>query len=234
VQRKIGPGARLPALQNDPLKQNAPLLSEEVRPCNTARRSRHLLSETTMEARLTTDAELMRAATTDAGAFRELSDRYAERIYGFHLRRTRDAHGAHDLTAETFAQAWLWRRRFRDRAGGSAGPWLFGIARNLLAQSVRRRRVELAACARLGILERLDEPPATVEPDDVWLDGLDEALGELTDGERRALELRVVDGFPYEAVAVGLATSEGAARVRVSRGLDHLRQRLIRDKREAV
>jgi RNA polymerase sigma factor (sigma-70 family) len=187
-----------------------------------------------MEARLTTDAELMRAATTDAGAFRELYDRYAERIYGFHLRRTRDAHGAHDLTAETFAQAWLSRRRFRDRAGGSAGPWLFGIARNLLAQSVRRRRVELAACARLGILERLDEPPATVEPGEAWLDGLDEALGELTDGERRALELRVVDGFPYQAVAVGLATSEGAARVRVSRGLDHLRQRLIREKREAV
>jgi RNA polymerase sigma factor (sigma-70 family) len=181
-----------------------------------------------------TDADLIRAARTDARAFRELYDRYAETVYGFHLRRTRDAHAAHDLTAETFAQAWLVRRRFRDRAGGSAGPWLFGIARNLVAQAVRRRRVELAACARLGILERLDEPPTTVEPDEVWLEGLDEALGELTDGERRALELRVVDGLPYDAVAAGLATSEGAARVRVSRGLERLRQRLIRDEREAV
>jgi RNA polymerase sigma factor (sigma-70 family) len=181
-----------------------------------------------------TDADLLRAARADAGAFRELYDRYAESVYGFHLRRTGDAHAAYDLTAETFAQAWLSRKRFRDSAGGSAGPWLFGIARNLLAQSVRRRRIELAACERLGIIERLDEPPTTVEPDEVWLTGLDEALAELTDGERQALELRVVDSLPYDAVAAGLATSEGAARVRVSRALDRLRQRLTRDEGEAA
>jgi RNA polymerase sigma factor (sigma-70 family) len=181
-----------------------------------------------------TDADLLRAARADAGAFRELYDRYAESVYGFHLRRTGDAHAAYDLTAETFAQAWLSRKRFRDGAGGSAGPWLFGIARNLLAQSVRRRRIELAACERLGIIERLDEPPTTAEPDEVWLTGLDEALAELTDGERRALELRVVDSLPYEAVAAGLATSEGAARVRVSRALVRLRQRLTRDEGEAA
>jgi RNA polymerase sigma-70 factor (ECF subfamily) len=180
------------------------------------------------------DADLIRAAHTDAGAFRELYDRYAGRIHGYHLRRTRDLHAAHDLTAETFAHAWLGRRRFRDRAGGSAGPWLFGIARNVLAQSVRRRQIELKACERIGLLERLDEPRATVEPDDVWLDGLDAALAELPAGERDAVELRVIDGLSYDAVAAGLATSEGAARVRVARGLGRLRQRLIGDEREAV
>src|SRR3954470_6446276 len=175
------------------------------------------------------DADLIRAARTDAGAFRELYDRYAEQVHGYHLRRTRDSHAAHDLTAETFAQAWLARRRFRDRAGGSAGPWLFGIARNLLAQSVRRRRIELKACERIGLLERLDEPRATSEPDEVWLEGLDEAMAELPPSERDAVELRVVDGLPYDAVAARLATSEGAARVRVARGLGRLRQRLIGD-----
>lgn len=181
-----------------------------------------------------TDAELIRAARTDAGAFRELYDRYVEQVHSYHLRRTRDAHAAHDLTAETFAQAWLARRRFRDRAGGSAGPWLFGIARNLLSQSVRRRRIELKACERLGLRERLDEPRATTEPDEVWLEGLDEALADLPAGERDAVALRVVEGLPYDAVAADLATSEGAARVRVARGLGRLRQRLIGDEREAV
>jgi RNA polymerase sigma-70 factor (ECF subfamily) len=180
------------------------------------------------------DAELIRAARTDAGAFRELYDRYAGRVHRYHLRRTRDPHAAHDLTAETFAQAWLARRRFRDRAGGSAGPWLFGIARNLLAQSVRRRRIELEACERLGLLERLDGPRATAEPDEAWLDGLDEAMADLPPGERDAVELRVIQGLPYDAVAAGLATTEGAARVRVARGLGRLRERLIRDEREAM
>jgi RNA polymerase sigma-70 factor (ECF subfamily) len=180
------------------------------------------------------DAELIRAARSDPAAFRELYDRYAVAIHAFHLRRTRDVHAAHDLTAETFAQAWLHRRRFRDRASGSAGPWLYGIARNLLAQSVRRRRIELQACERLGVLERLDAPRACVEPDAAWLDGLDEALAELPAGERRALELRVVAGLSYDDVARDLATSPGAARVRVARGLGRLRERLIRDEREAM
>ena len=85
------------------------------------------------------DAHLIEGARTDAWAFRELYGRYAERMYRFYLGRSRDADAAHDLTAETFAQAWLARARFEDVAGGSAGPWLFGIARNVLSASVRRR-----------------------------------------------------------------------------------------------
>src|SRR3954452_16472936 len=102
------------------------------------------------------DAALLAAARRDAGAFRELYDRYAERVLGYHLRRCRDEDAAHELTAETFAQAWLVRARFRDECGGSAGPWLFGIARNVLLASVRRSRLEDGARERLGVLA----PPA--------------------------------------------------------------------------
>ena len=107
------------------------------------------------------DADLLLASRTDAGAFRELYERHAARIYGYHLRRSHDAHAAHDLTAETFAQAWTARARFRDEADGSAGPWLFGIARHVLLVSVRQRRVERAACERLGILTSADRKRGT-------------------------------------------------------------------------
>jgi len=200
---------------------------------------------------MTSDAALLRASRTDAAPFRALYERYAERVYGFHLRRTRDEHVALDLTAETFAQAWLARSRFRDEAGGSAGPWLFGIARNLLAQSVRRRAVELRACERLGVLSRLEREPAAAEPDnggvdgwvdrgvDGWLDarldgGLDELLGELPDGQRDAVELRVVEELDYAQVAERLGTTPAAARVRVTRGLGQLRARLTNDDTEVV
>jgi RNA polymerase sigma factor (sigma-70 family) len=175
---------------------------------------------------LTTDAELLRAARTDAHAFRELYDRHASRIYGYHLRRSGDADAAHDLTAETFAQAWLARRRFRDRAAGSAMPWLFGIARNVLLMSVRQRRLERRACERLGILERLDSEPAVVEPGDSWLAGLEQAFGELPDSQREAIRLRVGADLDYEAVAAALGTSAPSARLRVHRGLTTLRNRL--------
>ena len=175
---------------------------------------------------MTTDAQLLRKARTDAKAFRELYDRYAERMYRFHLARSRDPDAAHDLTAETFAQAWLGRARFEDVAGGSAGPWLFGIARNVLSASVRRGSLERSASSRLGILERLDREPAAVEPEESWLDGLDEALAELPETQLDALRLRFVEDLPYDELADALGTTPQAARVRVHRGLRTLRLRL--------
>ena len=168
-----------------------------------------------------TDAELLRAARTDAHAFRELYDRHAGRVYGYHLRRSGDADAAHDLTAETFAQAWLSRARFRDELDGTAGPWLFAIARNVLVGSVRKRRLERTACERLGLLVE-----ARAQPDDTWLEGLDEALDELPPGQRDAIRLRVVDELEYGVVARELGTTPEAARVRVHRGLRSLRLRL--------
>ena len=79
-----------------------------------------------------TDAELIVSARNDPDAFRVLYDRYSGRVHAFLLRRTGDSDAALELVAETFAQAWTSRHRFRDLAGGSAGPWLFTIARRTL------------------------------------------------------------------------------------------------------
>jgi RNA polymerase sigma factor (sigma-70 family) len=177
-----------------------------------------------------TDAELLAAARTDAGAFRELYDRYAEQINRFHLGRTRQQQVALDLTAETFAQAWLSRGRFRDLASGSAGPWLYAIARHVLVASVRKKEVERSACDRLGVLLELDRPAASPEPENAWIDGLDDALAALDPDVRKAIELRVVDELGYGAVAAATGTTPGAARVRVHRGLRALRSRLLQTK----
>jgi RNA polymerase sigma-70 factor (ECF subfamily) len=176
---------------------------------------------------LPTDADLLAAARTDASAFRAFYERYAEPIHGYHVRRTREPDAAYDLTAETFARAWLARGRFRDRRGGSAAPWLFAIARNVLVDSVRRRRLERSACERLGILV---EAPS--EPEETWLDGLDGTLDDLPPGQAEAVRLRVVDELEYDQVARKLGTTEAAARVRVHRGLSALRHRL-RERLEA-
>ena len=170
------------------------------------------------------DAELLKAASQDPQAFREFYDRYAVWIRSWFVRHTGNEPASLDLTAETFAQAWLVRRRFRDEAGGSAGPWLFAIARHVLSASVRRRRIEQSACARLGLL--LPRETEAAQPTEVWLDGLDEALAGLTQGEHDAIRLRVLGDLEYDEVARELRTTPAAARVRVHRGLTKLRNRL--------
>jgi len=170
----------------------------------------------------TSDASLLAAARTDPHAFRELYDRYATRVHAFHVTRCRNDDTAHDLTAETFAQAWLSRTRFHDEAGGTAAPWLFAIARHVLLNSVRSRRLEQSARERLGLLDGVDRSQ-TPEPDESWLEGIDDALAQLPAGQREAIELRVVDDLDYDGVAKRLETTPAAARVRVHRGLAALR-----------
>jgi RNA polymerase sigma-70 factor (ECF subfamily) len=173
-----------------------------------------------------TDAQLIAASRHDDEAFRELYERYARPLHGFFARRTRDDRVAVELAAETFAQAWLSRKRFRDVSGGSAGPWLFTIARRVLIRSVRHARVEAEGRERL----RVELPPIPALPEARWLDGLDadleRALAELPDGYRRAVELRVLGDLPYAQVAARLGCTPLAARIRVSRSLSWLRGRL--------
>jgi RNA polymerase sigma factor (sigma-70 family) len=164
------------------------------------------------------DAALVR----DTDAFGELYRRHALTVYQWFNRRL--AWAASDLTAETFAQAWLSRRRFRDERDGSALPWLLGIANNLLRDSAKRDRIETRARKRLGL-------PLDLAIDDGFTDveerlsprlALAEHLANLPAHERRALQLRVVDELPYAEVAARLQIRPAAARLRVSRALRRL------------
>jgi RNA polymerase sigma factor (sigma-70 family) len=171
-----------------------------------------------------TDAQLLVAARADAESFRVLYDRYAERAFAFFQRRTGNREASLDLTAETFARAWLGRDRFRDLAGGSAGPWLFAIARRVLIASVELRRLESDARERLGLLA--ERSTVDVEPEPAWLEELTDALDSLPRSQRRAVELRVVHDLSYDELAAGVRCSPTAARIRVSRGLSALRAAL--------
>jgi RNA polymerase sigma-70 factor (ECF subfamily) len=169
-----------------------------------------------------TDAELILAGD-DAAAFGEVYRRHAPAVYAWFRPRLEWA--ASDLTAETFAQAWLSRRRFRDEREGSALPWLLGIARNVLRQSARQDRIATTARERLGLPVDLatEEGYALVEERLSPRLALAEAIDELPDHERQALSLRVVEGRPYAEVAEVLDVRPAAARLRVSRALRRLR-----------
>jgi RNA polymerase sigma-70 factor (ECF subfamily) len=175
------------------------------------------------------DADLLRDARRSSAAFRILYDRHARRIHAFHLRRTGEDAAAVELTAETFAQAWLSRDRYVDQGEGTIAPWLFGIARHVVAASVRRRSLDRVARERL----HLELEPISIDVQPTWLDDLDSdltaALADLPDGQRRAIELRVIADQAYDDVARDLDCTPQAARVRVHRGLTAIRRRLTGD-----
>jgi RNA polymerase sigma-70 factor (ECF subfamily) len=168
------------------------------------------------------DAVLLRDASHDAAAFAALYARHVEAVHGWLRRRIEWA--ASDLTAETFARAWLNRGRFRDEREGSALPWLLGIAARLVADAARHDRIETRARARLGLpVDLADEDGYTeVEQRLSPRVALAKHLESLAPGERDALELRIVRELSYEEVAEQLEIRPAAARLRVSRALRHL------------
>jgi RNA polymerase sigma-70 factor (ECF subfamily) len=171
------------------------------------------------------DAELIAAAVAgDAEQFCRLYDRYAELLAHRFARAAGDGIAA-DLAAETIAAAWRARRQFRGDPGGSAAPWLFAIARNVLRDSLRKGRREDGARVRLGLPTDLAEERGFADVDARLSPSpaLSAALAALGAGERAALELRVVDELGYDEIARRLDIRPAAARLRVSRALRRLR-----------
>lgn len=173
-----------------------------------------------------TDEELILASRDDPRAFRELYDRWAERLLAYFYRRVLDAEIAADLLAETFAVAYERRKRFRD-VGRPGATWLYGIASKELSHWFRRQAVERRSLERLGItVPALDhESIARIEAladSDAHRAALASALEQLSATERDAVQLRVVDELGYGDIASQLECSEAAARKRVHRGLAQL------------
>jgi RNA polymerase sigma factor (sigma-70 family) len=173
-----------------------------------------------------TDAELILASRSDPAAFRELYDRWAERLLAYFYRRVFDAEVAADLLAETFAVAYERRNRFRD-VGSPGGAWLYGIASKELSHWFRRQAVEKRAVRRLGVdVPSLDDESITriesLAEADMHREALAAALEQMTGGEREAVQLRVVAELAYAEIAARLDVSENTARQRVHRGLARL------------
>jgi RNA polymerase sigma factor (sigma-70 family) len=171
------------------------------------------------------DAQLLAAVGRDPEAFAAFYDRYEAAVVGYFMRRTHDPELTADLTAEAFAAALGAAARYRPIAD-TAAAWLFTIAHNTLATSIRKGRVEDAARRRAGMLEAVQLSANTFEQlervvaGDAWVS---ELLAELPAEQRDAVRARVLDERGYEEIASYLQTSPLVIRKRVSRGLARLR-----------
>jgi RNA polymerase sigma factor (sigma-70 family) len=174
---------------------------------------------------------LLRESRRDPDAFVVVCERHAGPLQRWLRGQTHDDHVVTELLAETFAEAWRVRRRFRDPGDGSARAWLFGIARNLLGHYRWEGTVAARARQRLGLqLERAPHDPFEELDERLSVaaggDELHAAVAGLPAEQRAALELRVLDELAYDEVAKRLAVTRATARTRVFRALGALRTRM--------
>ena len=166
------------------------------------------------------DAELLRAYAIDGSeaAFAELAKRYVDLVHSAVRRQLADRQLAEETTQTVFLL--LARRSVTLMAHPSLAGWLYRTACHLAAKArrteERRRRRELEAA-------QMNNPDANTS---VWEEIeplLDEALRELGEQDRRAILLRFFLRKPMRDVGTVLGTTEAAAKMRVGRALERLR-----------
>jgi RNA polymerase sigma-70 factor (ECF subfamily) len=177
--------------------------------------------------KLSEDGGAIARSLLDAEAFTDVFDRHFVAVYRYIARRAgRDV--AEDLASQTFTLAFAHRGQYRDDLG-TARPWLFAIATNLLRAGHRGDERRLAVVERLrnevvasssGLA--LGAAARSLELEDE----LSEALAELPPDQREALLLHVWGEMSYTEVASALEIPIGTVRSRISRACAALRLQL--------
>jgi RNA polymerase sigma-70 factor (ECF subfamily) len=145
-----------------------------------------------------------------------------EPICGYALRRVREPEDAAEVIAETFAT--LWRRLDRCPPDTELRPWLFGVARRIIANQRRGERRRSALGERLA--ENLDRSAleSVESPEDT--SALARAFESLSESDRELLSLVAWEGLTREELAVALGTSRAVTRLRLHRARKRLRDAL--------
>ena len=177
-----------------------------------------------------TDEDLMLAyAQGDVRAFETLYGRHRGPLYRFVLRGLTSRAVADECFQEVWARVVAARDRYRPDAKFTT--WMYQIAHNLLVDTYRRTRPEVAMPESDEGEVREFEDEDTLQPERQLSEFEDRrqlqlALAELPDEQRVALQLRLEQDMPLEEIARIQGVGRETVKSRLRYALDKLKSRL--------
>ena len=175
-------------------------------------------------AHLSDEALVLLAARSEQSALAELYDRYGRTAFGLALRVLRDEKLAEDAVQEAFISVWRTAARFVPERG-KASTWILTLVHRRAVDAVRREQRR-----RADSLDRASEPLGSGADEDAWLrlqrERVQEALRQLPDVQREALELAYYGGFSQSQLAERLGQPLGTIKSRMFAGLARMRELL--------
>ncbi|HEY1921877.1 MAG TPA: sigma-70 family RNA polymerase sigma factor, partial [Tepidisphaeraceae bacterium] len=152
-------------------------------------------------------------------AFAELTGRHLDWVYSAALRRVGDRHLAEDVTQAVF----LLMAQNAHRLSPPLNGWLFKVtcyaSANIRRAKARREKYERRAAMQKT---EIQEPQSSSMWDEIS-PTLDTLIGRLRARDRDALLLRFYQRKTVAEVAAALGISEDAAKLRIRRALERLR-----------
>jgi RNA polymerase sigma-70 factor (ECF subfamily) len=162
--------------------------------------------------------------TGSEATFRQLYDRHHRAVLAYFLRRT-DPETAHEATEDVYLIAW--RKLDSIPPGDDALPWLYGVARRVLAN----HRRSLFRRIRLGNRIRHLRPLPPGEPEPQVIRRLDDeavlaALEALPPNDQEVIRLAYWEELPHARIGDIFGCSAGAVDVRLHRAVRRLEKGL--------
>lgn len=186
-----------------------------------------------------TDSEtdlIRRAQADDTGAFCQLAERYARRIYLLAFHYCHNAQDAEDLSQEAWLKAYQALRSFRSES--SFYTWLRRITINAFLNHQRansfRRQGQTTVVELIDVDSELTFESRLASPETLYnkvlFESVMSALAELTPSQRLMFLLRHYEEMTYEEIANSMSCSTGTVKKGVSRAVSKLRARLDADR----
>jgi len=175
-------------------------------------------------AHLSDEALVLLAARSEQSALAELYDRYGRLAYALALRILRDKALAEDAVQEAFLAIWRTAQRYVPERG-TASTWILTLVHRRAVDLVRREERR-----RTDSLEQAPEQGGAGADEEAWLrlqrERVQDALRQLPDQQREAIELAYYGGFTQSELAERLGQPLGTIKSRMFSGLAHLRELL--------
>jgi RNA polymerase sigma-70 factor (ECF subfamily) len=190
----------------------------------------------TLDLKSLTDEQLVEAHLKgSAGAFRELYDRYRDRLIGFIARKTGDPDRAQDLVQEAFIRVTRHIHRFDTSKKFST--WIYTIAGNLSKNELRNfSRSPLVLFQKLTSTWGEDHRPLQFEdssmaPDRMYRkrllhDLVEETVSELPEHHQLVFRLRELEGKSYEEISDITGVNLGTVKSRLHRARNSFAERI--------
>lgn len=171
---------------------------------------------------------IARAKSGDEEAFHLIFNRYGRPVLSFIRNHVQNRELAEELAQETFVRAYRNLTALRDELRLST--WLFGIARNVVRESVRQTRKDER---KIG----LDEPESLrlesqgILPEGAMLDreltdAIQKALLALDEDKRIVFSLKIFHEKSYEEISEITGHSIGKLKTDLHRARQEMRKRI--------
>jgi RNA polymerase sigma factor (sigma-70 family) len=169
------------------------------------------------------------AAEADVGRFQAVYEAHYGAVFAYVRRRTTDHADAQDAVADVFTIAW--RRLTEMPEADAALPWLYGVARRVLANQRRgnQRRGDLSARMRAQKTSSPDVESEVVIADERRI--VLAALSRLREVDQEILRLAVWEELPHRDIAALVGCAEASVAVRLHRARSRLGREIEKEER---